>query len=282
MNEVNTNNIASIWLSLAAGDLKSSRILYEKRQYRNAYFMFQQASEKANKAMWLITGILQPDDLFKLSHDQFKTYRSQYKKQLESAETYLAIVRQYTEPAGQEMIEPGRLENHATDIRNKIGYLDGAREKDLVNIPLRDLTTTHRILVQLEKQKITIPHIPDEELIAFFGRLVSWIATFKNEESLKAQEQINGYISVPENREQMRQYLVKAVYVIVDWAFIEHVLSVCAALTIQHSSRTRYPHNGIDPSAIYTRKLPLVKKQPFFIDMLEKALKRMKKHLGNP
>lgn len=58
--------------------------------------------------------------------------------------------------------------------------------------------------------------------------------------------------------------------------------SICALLTIQHSTLTRYPENGKNPFEVYTSKLPLIKKQPLFMNLLEDAIKLLKRHSSEP
>ena len=55
-------------------------------------------------------------------------------------------------------------------------------------------------------------------------------------------------------------------------------LFACGILTTQHSSLARYPENGKNPLNIYTAKLPLIKKQILFMDLLEDAIKKLTKH----
>ena len=63
-----------------------------------------------------------------------------------------------------------------------------------------------------------------------------------------------------------------------DLAYIKLAISACSILTVQHSTLTRYPENGKDPTKIYTLRLPLVKKQPLFMDLLEDAICKMDRH----
>ena len=71
--------------------------------------------------------------------------------------------------------------------------------------------------------------------------------------------------------------MIKMLKVTADFSFIFFSLCCSAMLTIQHSSLTRYPANGKDPLKIYTSKLPLVKKRLLFIELLQDALKKLKK-----
>ncbi|MDO1499447.1 HEPN domain-containing protein [Winogradskyella maritima] len=48
--------IINTWLNIALNDLESAILLHRNGKYRNSYFLFQQASEKANKAAALFSG----------------------------------------------------------------------------------------------------------------------------------------------------------------------------------------------------------------------------------
>lgn len=48
-------------LKLSETDLKSSRILYYSGQYPQSVFLFQQSTEKANKAIGLMVDFLKPN-----------------------------------------------------------------------------------------------------------------------------------------------------------------------------------------------------------------------------
>jgi hypothetical protein len=62
-----------------------------------------------------------------------------------------------------------------------------------------------------------------------------------------------------------------------DLYFIYFTIKVCALLTIKHSSLTRYPEEGKDPLKIYRSTLPLIKKQPLFMNLLELAIHKLAK-----
>ena len=60
-----------------------------------------------------------------------------------------------------------------------------------------------------------------------------------------------------------------------DSIFIDYTFYSCALLTIQHSSLTRYPKNGINPESIYINELPIVQKQLGFMELLKEAILRL-------
>ena len=74
-------------LRLATGDLESARVLYDQQQFRNSYFCFQQATEKANKALGLEQGIIQEKDLQAIGHKQLEIYKKITNEQFKKLKT---------------------------------------------------------------------------------------------------------------------------------------------------------------------------------------------------
>ena len=60
--------------------------------------------------------------------------------------------------------------------------------------------------------------------------------------------------------------------------YISVTLKACAILTLQHVTSTRYPQNGQDPNEIYNKKLPVIKKQLLYMNLLEQAIHRLNRH----
>lgn len=86
------NNLSSeIWLDIAESDLYASKILYEKKQYRVSYFLFQQASEKANKAYALISNQFTETQFENIQHKQFKIHRNLIEVQKKKIDSLLSL-----------------------------------------------------------------------------------------------------------------------------------------------------------------------------------------------
>jgi HEPN domain-containing protein len=264
-----------VWIQLALNDIKSSRILYEKGEYRNAYFLFQQASEKANKAMWLISGFVTAEELFNLKHDQFKVFRTAIIKQLENVKEIQTILSHYPQAENKAIFENSKLALYKKNLAATQSFFDGAKQLDLVNIPTSELTQLHRKLLSLEKIKLKIPVEADRKVKKNWLDLADWIGNFNTPEAIEAKHQILEYISDPANAKDIVEQIIHSAFIVVEMASIEYTLFACAVLTIQHSSISRYPDEKFNPIELYNLRLPLVKKMPLFVNSLEKAILKL-------
>lgn len=272
-----TKEIAAqnVWIQLALNDIKSSKILYAQGEYRNAYFLFQQASEKANKAMWLIAGFVTAEDLFDLKHNQFKVYREAIVKQLENVKEIQTILSKYPQTENKDIFENSKLAVYKKNLAATQSFFDGAKQLDLVNIPTSELTQLHRKLLSIEKIKLKIPVKADRTVKKIWLNLADWIGSFNTPEAIEAKQQILDYIRDPQNSKDIVEQIIHSAFIVVEMASIEYTLFACAVLTIQHSSISRYPDEKFNPIELYTLRLPLVKKMPLFIDSLEKAVLKL-------
>jgi len=69
------------WLAISKEDLQAAKILYLANQYRNSYYFFQQAVEKANKALALFVGFTEEELRKEIGHNQLKIFRKQITNQ---------------------------------------------------------------------------------------------------------------------------------------------------------------------------------------------------------
>jgi HEPN domain-containing protein len=115
--------IISTWTKLALSDLKSSKILYHEKQYRTSYFLFQQATEKCNKAHALKFKFVTENDFKVIRHDQFKLDRKFITKRIEELE------KKITEP-----VDSLKLMGKIEGLKESLRSIDEIKNKDLINI----------------------------------------------------------------------------------------------------------------------------------------------------
>jgi HEPN domain-containing protein len=235
---VSSKEIISIWIKLALSDLKSSRILYSQKQYGTSYFLFQQATEKANKAHALKFKFIKEEDLEDIRHDQFKIDRRYNVKKIEELRKLILL---------NNGVSP-KLYAKINSLTKSISHIDRLRNMDLINISNRNLNYLYK--------EINIMEIPFD--IQFPE--IKEIFKTRNKELKK------GY-----------SYGLSLLLYMQDFSFIYFSIKVCALLTIKYSSLTRYPENGLNPLKIYTSKLPLIKKQFLFMNLLEQAIHKLNK-----
>jgi hypothetical protein len=234
-------SITRTWVELALSDLKSSQVLYEKGHYRTSYFLFQQAAEKANKAFGLENGIIVEKDLQNIGHNQLKIYRKFIAEQELDLKNLIDITID---------VSP-KIKSKHQELRLNLSEIDSLKNKDLINISSLELNKLYK--------ELNLFRFPLHKRMPYKGIL--------EKVKLKSNE--------------AHIFWKFAFQMVGDIYFIGLTFGTCALLTIQHVSSTRYPDNGKNPAKIYISKLPLIKKQPLFMDLLREALTKMKKNKGN-
>lgn len=102
------------------------------------------------------------------------------------------------------------------------------------------------------------------------------MSQFKNPDLDEANIQLEEIFG---NEAKVSEFISMFFIGMIDNAYISYTLYFAALVTIQHSSLTRYPDfkKNINPIDLYNYKLPTIKKQNDFMDLLESALNRLTK-----
>lgn len=274
--------LARLLTKLSIDDLKSSRILYESRQYRTSYFFFQQSAEKANKALGLFLGIITEKDLFDIQHKQTKIYRKGLVTQEGKANTFTDLIGLFPQVGNHDFVNQINVNEYKKYLQDGLRYIDSLYNLDLVHIPSPDLSYMLRELRKLEKAKtvIKLPKKANQEMKGQLIQLADWIGTFGTTEATQGKKQLEEMLNDDSKFSEFAKDIHELMRVYVDSAFIGMTFWFCAIVTVQHSSLTRYPDsNRNNPMDIYKKRLPLVKKQPEFMDLLWKALVKLQRLL---
>ncbi len=129
------NENVSIWIDLSLSDLKSSKLLYENGHFRTSYFFFQQATEKANKALALLGGLLSENELKEnIKHDQLKIYRKTLVKQENQIKSFLKL---YPDHENNEIIPESKIQNFQQSLLHSVSLIDSFRNYDLTSRALK-------------------------------------------------------------------------------------------------------------------------------------------------
>ncbi len=267
--------LVKLWIDLSFDDLKSSRLLYDNSHYRTSYFFFQQAVEKANKVFGLVTDQITEKDFLEIGHDQIKIYRRGIVKKENEIKVLIKALDNYKKIKDDDLLGRNTFEIYQNSLNTSLRYIDGLKDKDLVKIPISDLEGALRELHAIERTKLWIPDKVDNKFKKIITKLANWMGNFETPEALLAQKQ---FLELLNNKKELKHYYKatkRMLHVTVDLSFICATLASCAVITIQHSSRTRYPTKGDNPFDIYTINLPLIQKQEKFMNLLEKALSKL-------
>lgn len=270
--------IINTWLNIAAKDLESAILLHQNGNYRNSYFLFQQASEKANKAAALFSGDFKEKEIEEASHDQFKIPRKIMVQNEEKMKAAIGLLEPFPMPKELEPLSNEGLAMHHKSISGAIRSIDRLQNCDLVNFTLEDLDGLLEILTGLRTIEYKFPENSNSTLGAQMRAMAKYVGQFGTKDALETEKEILDLLEDENKSQHYFQNLMRHYFPIqLDSIFIDSTLSICALLTIQHISKTRYPHDGINPENIYTKQLPIVQKQLDFMNLLKEAILRFER-----
>jgi hypothetical protein len=264
-------------LTISKTDLVSSRTLHVHGQFSQAYFLFQQAVEKANKAFGLLTGVVKQDDLMKVGHDQIKIFKKGLKEQELKIDEHNKIIEHLDHIKNHEFYKTIPIASASEKIGKADSFLDSLRNMDLVRIDADVVDLFISELIKLRDEKLTEIENYDREIIDQLKITADWIGSFGTEESLRQKSELMGQLADNQSQEVLLKYCKDTSKVIVEIAYVNMTLYLFAILTIQHSSRTRYIIEETRPVDIYNTDLPVIIKLPQLIDLLEEAINRLEK-----
>ena len=112
--------IINTWLNIALNDLESAILLHRNGKYRNSYFLFQQASEKANKAAVLFSSDFTEKEIEETSHDQFKIPRKIMVQKEEKMKSAIELLESYPMPKDLEPLSHNSFAKHHKSISEAI------------------------------------------------------------------------------------------------------------------------------------------------------------------
>lgn len=272
------NETVKIWTDLSRSDLKSSRLLYDNGHHRTSYFFFQQSAEKANKALAHFAGLLNDKEFKDIQHDQLKIYRKTIAKQEGEIKTLIHLLKPYPKVADHQILQQTNFTDYQQTLKEGLSFIDSLRSYDLVNIPAKDLNL---LLGQLNAVKNIKLKIPRDFEAVFKNQMLgvaNWIGQFETQDAIEAKIDFIKFMDDPDNIKTFYDLIVKQILpMVIDLAFVNLTLYFCAILTVQHSSLTRYPDDNVNPETIYTKRLPIAKKQKEFMYLLDKALLKLTK-----
>lgn len=276
------NGTAKLWIDLARSDLKSSRLLYDNGHYRTSYFFFQQTAEKANKAFAHFVGLLSDKEFKDIQHDQLKIYRKTIAKQEGEIKRLVQVLEPYPKVANYQILQQTNFRDYQKTLSEGLNVIDSLRSYDLVNIHTQDLNFILGQLNTVKNTKLKIPRNFEDVLKNQMVGVADWIGQFETQEAISAKTEFLEFMDEPDNSKKIYNLILKQILpMVIDLAFVNLTLYFCAIVTVQHSSLTRYPDDNVNPDTVYTKKLPLVKKQKEFMDLLDKALLKLSKINAN-
>lgn len=267
------------WIDIAKSDVKSSRILLENRCYSQSYFYFQQASEKANKANWLLNGLLKEHELKIVGHDQFKPLKKNLITQKENIDHITSLEGKISLITENPLFRYFDITEYKNNLTTSIKFIDSLSRHEVSDFEESDL---ERLLETLNEIKDIEPEYPlnlPDILKAYLNEYAVWLKKFNSENTNQEADDLLEILSSEEYFVDYINLVKNLLDIIISLIYVSNVFLFCSTLTAKHNSSTRYPQelNGNSPLNIYNESLEIIKKQECFLNHLDDALERLKR-----
>lgn len=261
-------------LKLSETDLKSSRILYYSGHYPQSVFLFQQSTEKANKVIGLMGEFLQPNQLFKVGHDQMKVYSRGINKQIKLIEELNEKLEPFNEAKNHPLISGFNFPDLPQQLTDGIAAFDELKKSTLNG---EDLDGLMDILWELREFHLELPGDFNEQVINQLYQVGDWLSTF----GVTGQQQrleLENWMNLKENQTDLIKILRQILETAVEFGQTVSSLALLAIIMNEHSSTPRYPTNGKSPFQLYHAKNPLITRLPELSDFAEQYITTLKKY----
>lgn len=274
MLPMNTSLTPTSLIRIAKDDLDSAKELYRLGKYRACYVHFQQASEKASKALLLASGQLLPKDLKKAGHWQLDMYKTIFHKQKQELTTFFSKLENESALkalAGHYSFNFPKSVQLFDDVMKP--YFSG--QHDILKITGVELNRIIRFLDDLIDHLEEFDELADVNTNDISAEFARWIAVqFGLPEFEKTIQEI---YSDPVQKAQLQKVFDVILDTIIPLSFVMPVFFMCSLITDGYHSKARYPENGVDPTKLFTARQPLIKRLDFFMEILGVALKEFEK-----
>ncbi|WP_321431116.1 HEPN domain-containing protein [uncultured Methanolobus sp.] len=274
--------LAEELLEIAEKDLEASRILYENKLYPQAIFYFAQSVEKANKSMAALTGSY--DEKYftrKIGHEAIKIHQKNSRRTQQKFGRILERSRKGPMYKKFPLFDESSIKTVIEQSDNAIQEIDAIKEQkdDLlfikateINEALRDLSKGKR-RIQKYIQKLSEVDVDANQ---WMDNITEMSEFLPEDHELKETS-----LEFIKNFEKVNFGLI---WEAVKYLFIVNLKSIMvimplyylSVITLPLASVSRYPEKGKSPLELFNRKLPLVRKLPFLMEMLSEALQNLK------
>jgi hypothetical protein len=270
------------FLKLAKGDLQSSKILHKARLFPQSIYSFQQAVEKANKALVIYADFLTLTDAQKLSHNHLKLVRQVLKIQSVGMEGMIAArdrIPNFLMLLKENNLDPDSYIKLLSKADEGLSWInDQTKLENLTSNKLKEILAliqgTSRELKKINKGKAFLyfkEYLPD-----FLEKLqLTEVATAPG----VTNEDITPDLDTEKIAEIMAVIFVQA-FEFAGAAFSVHILGFVFDRLV---AKVRYPtitdQDLLDPTAQFNGRLPLVKRLPEFHLLLGQAIRALEKKM---
>lgn len=272
-----------ILFKVAVKDLKAAKSLYSQKLYAQAVFSMQQSVEKATKSFGLLLKMTTPTDLQKnVGHKTSKMYLKGMEEYSETMTELQTISANYPQIMTTGVLSKFDFDNFAQKTNQDLNTFKSLKPHSFFNLRLREI---ENILAQLEEcqkgfDKFVehMDRLDKEILFKAYDQIIDTLKAFNTPETDLACEEINQMLGDEEQVEMLMQSM--KLYQKMMGVLMPLFMNLyCLGLLFDpHATKTRYPYEDTqsNPLEIYHARMPLIKKLPELMNVLEKSLKTMK------
>jgi len=268
------NSFKTQLIEIALRDLKAASILYENKLYAQSYFLFQQASEKSNKAFGISTDLIDEKESKKLSHNQLELLNISANSLLLEIEKFKLRLTENPEIEKHQLINKIDLKSNRNSIIQGLDYIKSLQKIDSLNFSNSDYKYFIETLKELYEFRFKIDRKSLNKLkisIDIYLDFIEKFATLNDSIEVKKVFAEENRVAVTGILENFAKHQFRII-------FIYYTFFFCAIVTAKHSTSPRYPNNNNNPLLFYRKSNTLVKFQPVLMDYLNLALKMFKKY----
>ncbi len=268
-----THSFKTQLIEIALKDLKAASILYENKLYAQSYFLFQQASEKSNKAFGILTELIDENESKKISHNQLEIHKISANSHLLEIENLILKLYKKPEIEKHKLLKKIDLKSNKIKIIKGLAHLKSIQKLDTLNFHKRDYEYLIETLKELYEFRLKIDKKAKKELKSGIDIYLDFIEKFAPSNytiEIKKVFSEENRVSLTAILEEFAIYQFRVI-------FIYYTFFFCAIITTKHSTSTRYPNKKLNPVLFYKKSNPTVKYQPVFMDYLFLAIKLFKK-----
>lgn len=259
------------WLEIVKDDLTTSKILYLANRYRNSYYFFQQAVEKANKALALYAGFTEKE-LKEISHNQFKIFRKQINEQANGVEQLVTALEQFPLLSDQTIFKQFDFKEHHKSLMESVSFIDSLKNIDLIHIPIGDIDHLLNLIDETASVDLDLPAHTDPVYRQMLFELSDLMGKIEIKEGETTKAEFDALINDESNNAVLIKLIRYEQRIMKLLVSVEVTFGIMAYFTTRHNDTTRYVKDGISPMKIYTKKLPLVLRQEELMQYFEVAL----------
>lgn len=270
--------IAISLFASAKKDLKAASGLYELELFPQSITAFQQAVEKSNKACALSCGIIAPQELHgEIKHNALAIYEKILSYRKNELDKTLKIAWQHPYVRSHKYFR--EIWNYRANVIGGQSFLSKFRKDDFFRLKEDDL---FYILDQLDEIRNSTKDIPADIAPILEPAMQGYLDFLNGLNNMQAdgkRSEIIATLNDDQEYLETAEIIRKLLHVVVETAYVDHVLYLMALITIPHATTSRYPmiYPRFDPNKFYNRRVPLVNLLPEFLKHLKRAFRIVEK-----